>query len=96
MAGKKLLRKSPVDPEDTLGVKIALSHTVSEINEFLSFTQKFKMAAKNGGKTFLGGKSPADSANTLRVKNFVKNPLSRPVSEINAFVFYTEIQDGEQ
>ena len=44
----------PADSVDTLGVKnfveIALYCTVSEINEFLRFTQKFKMAAKNGGK----------------------------------------------
>ena len=32
-------------------VKIALSHSVSEINSFLCLTQKFKMAAKSGGKT---------------------------------------------
>ena len=31
-------------------IKIAISQTVSKINEFLRFTQKFKMAAKNGGK----------------------------------------------
>ena len=31
-------------------MKIALSQTVSKINAFLRFTQKFKMAAKNGGK----------------------------------------------
>ena len=31
-------------------VKIAQSHTVSEINSILHFTQKFKMATKNGGK----------------------------------------------
>ena len=50
--------KSPVDSADTLGVKnfdeIALSHTVSGINAFLHFTQKFKMAAKYGGKTIFG------------------------------------------
>ena len=44
--------KSTVDPADSLWVKyfveIALSHTVSEINVFLCFTQKFKMAIKNG------------------------------------------------
>ena len=48
--------KSPVGFKDTLWVKhfveIALSHSVSEINTFLHFTQKFKMAAKSGGKTF--------------------------------------------
>ena len=44
----------PVDSADTLWVKnfveIALSRSVSEINMFLHFTQKFKLAAKSGGK----------------------------------------------
>ena len=31
-------------------VEIALSHFISEINVFLHFTQKFKMAAKSGGE----------------------------------------------
>ena len=65
-----------VDSVYTLRVKnfveIALCHTISEINIFLHFTQKFKMAAKSGGK----------SPNTLRVKNFVEIALSRTVSEI--------------
>ena len=43
MAGKRFLRKSPVDCADTLWVKnfieIALSRTVSEINAFFHFTQ---------------------------------------------------------
>ena len=42
----------------TLRVKnctdLAVYRTVSEINAFLNFTQKFKMANKNGGKRFLG------------------------------------------
>ena len=51
-------KKSPVDFADTLWVKnfveIALSRSVSEKNVFLRLTQKFKMAAKNGGgKQFL-------------------------------------------
>ena len=33
-------------------VKIALSRINSEIKAFLRFTQKFKMAAMNGGKIF--------------------------------------------
>ena len=49
--------KLPVGTADTLWVKnfikIALSRTISEISVFLSFTQKFKMAAKNGGKIVL-------------------------------------------
>ena len=52
MAQKQFWEKSPVDSADTLGVKtldkIVLSCTVSEINAFICFTQKFKMAAKNG------------------------------------------------
>ena len=44
----------PVDSTDTLWVKnfveIALSRSVFEINTFLHFKQKFKMAAKSGGK----------------------------------------------
>ena len=47
--------KSPVDSADTLWVKYfvesTLSRTVIETNEFLHFMQKFKMVAKNGGKT---------------------------------------------
>ena len=50
--------KSPVDSADTVrgknSVKITISRTVLEINVFLHFTQKFKMAAKNGRKTIFG------------------------------------------
>ena len=46
--------KSPVDSADTLRVKnfveIALSHSIIEINMFWHLRQKFKMAAKSGGK----------------------------------------------
>ena len=49
--------KSPVDSADILGVKsfieITLAHSVPEIDTFFWFTQKFKMAAKSGGKQFL-------------------------------------------
>ena len=48
-------QKLPVDFADTLRVKnfveIALPRSVSEINMFFCLTQKFKMAAKSGGKT---------------------------------------------
>ena len=47
-------KKLPVDSADTLRVKIfvdiALSRSISKINVFLHLTQKFKMAAKSGGK----------------------------------------------
>ena len=45
------------------------------------------MAAKSGGKKI-------ESADTLRVKNFVKKFLHCFVSKINTF--YVEIQDGRQ
>ena len=69
--------------------KIILSHTVTEINVFVHFTQKFKMAPKMTGKHFLE-KSPADSADTLWVKNFLKIPLSHTVSKINVFLHFTQ------
>ena len=41
--------------------------------------------------------SSIDSADTLRVKNFIEISLYHSVSETNAFfLFYTEIQDGRQ
>ena len=59
MAEKPFLgKKLPDNSVDTLGVKIFgkidLSHTVSEINAFVCFTQKFAMATQNGGKTIFG------------------------------------------
>ena len=51
-------KKSRVDSADTLGVKnvvkISLSRTVSEINMFLHFMEKFKMPIRMAGKLFLG------------------------------------------
>ena len=56
--------KSPVDSADNPQVKsfmeIALSRSVSKINGFLRFTQKFKMAAKSSGKTIFPKKYSAD------------------------------------
>ena len=56
---------------------------------FSCFTQKFKMTAKNGEKMIFGGKSPVDLADTLWIKNLVKN-LSHTISEINAFLRFTQ------
>ena len=54
-------KKTPLDSADTLRIKnfveIALSLSVSEINTFLCFTQKLKMAAKSGRKTIFAKKS---------------------------------------
>ena len=50
--------KSPVESENTWGGKniaeIGLFQTISEINAFLCFMQKFKMSAKNGGIMIFG------------------------------------------
>ena len=60
--GKQFCNIFPVDSADTLRVKnfveIALAYPFSEINTFLHFTQKLKMAAKSGGKTIFE-KSPS-------------------------------------
>ena len=53
---------------------------------FLRSTQKFKMTAND----FCEEKFPVDSADTLRIKNFVKIALSHSVSEINAFLRLTQ------
>ena len=54
---KTIFGKSPVESADGLWVKnfieIVLSRTVSKINTILHFTQRFKMATKNG-KRFRG------------------------------------------
>ena len=93
MAGSDFGEKSPVDSADTMRVKNSsksLSHTLSEINTFLHFTQKFKMMAKNGGKMFFCEKSPVDSADTMGVKNVIEITLLHTVSEINAFLCFTQ------
>ena len=53
--------------------EITLSHIVSKINVFLRvFTQKFKMAAKSGGKTIFS----RQLTRTMWVKNFDEIALS--------------------
>ena len=48
------------------------------------------MVTKNVRKTFLGEKSPDDSAHTLGVINFTEIALSHTVSEITAFLRFTQ------
>ena len=50
---------------------------------------------KMAGKRFRG-KSPVDSPYILWFENFFEIALSCTVSEIRAFAFYAEIQDGHQ
>ena len=91
MAGKRFLVKKcqytlqiPCGSKNV--VEIALSRTVFEINMFWRFTQKSKMATKNGRKMIFA----VDSGDTLWVKNFVEFALSCTLSEINAFLCFTE------
>ena len=86
-------KMSPVHSADTLWVQnfveIALSHTVSKMNVLLRFMQKFKRAAKSGGKAIFVKKSPVDSAYILWLYHA---PFPRQVF----LTFHAEIQDGRQ
>ena len=90
----------PVDSADTLQVKkfdeIALSHSVSEINTFLHFTKKFKMAAKSGGENDFSEKSPVDSKYPVGQKFHRNCSISLRFRDKRAFAFKAEIQDGRQ
>ena len=69
-------------------VKIALSGTISKINAFLCFTQKFKMATKSGGKIIFE-KSRQYTLLTpggQKTKNFDEITLSHTILEINVFL----------
>ena len=59
-------------------------------NHVLNFTENFKMAAQNGGKTILCKNWHTSLWITPGVKNFVKN-RSHTVSEINADVFLLHV-----
>ena len=52
--------------------------------------QKFKMAAKNGGKMIYGKCHQLTLLTPLRVKNFDEIVLSHTVSEINAFICFMQ------
>ena len=59
---------------------------------FPRFMQKFKMATKSGMKMIFGKSrqfGPVDSADNLRVKNFMEIAPSRSISEINGFLRFT-------
>ena len=94
MAGKYFWQKLADDSVCSLRVKnfieISLSRTISEINVFLHFMQKFKMATKRGMKMNFWQTVADDSVNTLQVKNFVEITLSLTISEINAFLHFKQ------
>ena len=63
---------------------------------FLWLKQKFKMATKNGRKSFFGTQWQMTVYNPVMPKIF-EISLSHTIYEINCpLVFYTEIQDGCQ
>ena len=71
--------------------KIALSRIVSEINAFLHLMQKFKMATKNGGKMIIGKSHQLTLLiPSLGVKNFDQIDVSHTISQINAFLRFTQ------
>ena len=74
--------------------EIALCYTVSKINAFFHFTQKFMMAAKNDDKKMFG-KSWQITLNILGVKNLIKIAISRSVSDIlKIFIFIVKKNCG--
>ena len=94
-------KMSSVHSADTLRVQnfveIALSHTVSKMSVLLRFTQKFKRAAKSGGKAIFVKKSPVDSAYILWDKNFCQNrSITHRFRDKCVLTFHAEIQDGHQ
>ena len=78
-------------------VKIALAHSISEINGILHFTQKFKMAAKSGGKKRFLQKLASRLCRYPVGPKFRQNcSSSLCFRDKCVFAFYTEIQDGRQ
>ena len=80
---------SSVDSHDTMWVKnfvkIAPSHTVSEINVFLRFYTEIQDGHQKWWKNDFWEKLPVDSTDILRVKNFIELTISHTISQINQF-----------
>ena len=93
-------QNSPLDSADALQIKnfveIVLSHTVSKINAFLHFTQKFKTAAKNDGKTIFGKSRQYIPQIACGSKISLKSLYLAPFPREMGFAFYAEIQNGRQ
>ena len=75
---------------DLLIAEIALSCTVTKIISFLHFMQKFNMAAKKWRENDFWQNIADDTVYTLGVKNFVEMAVSHTISEINAFLHFTQ------
>ena len=72
---------------------MALSRTVSKINEFLHFTQKFKMVTKNGRKTIFGKSRQLTLLIPWRSKIRQNHSISHRFPDKCVLA---EIQDGRQ
>ena len=77
-------------------VEIALSRSISEINTFLRLTQKFKMAAKIGGKTFLQKVASRLCIYPVGQKFCQNRSISLHFQDKRVFAFNAEIQDDHQ
>ena len=71
-------------------IEIVLSRTVSAINVFLRFMQKFKIGRQKSQENYFWERWADDSTDTLGIKNFIKIALSHTVSEINVFLRFTQ------
>ena len=72
------------DSVDTLWIKNFGPQCVFDINTFLLFIQKFKMAAKNGEKTIFRKCHQLTLQIACEKKKLIKITLSYTVYEINA------------
>ena len=93
--------KTPVDYADTIEIKIfveiALTHTVSEMNAFLDFTQKFKLTNKKWRENDFWGKVASTIYRYPVGQKFRRNHcILHHFQDKCIFAFYTEIQDGHQ
>ena len=93
MAGKCFVERVPDDSVHTLWAKkfhrnCSILHCFQD-NEFLYFTQTFKMAAKNGGKMIFDKNCQIPLLIAWGPKILSKS-LYLAVSEINAFLRFTQ------
>ena len=78
--GFTTLQRYPMGQKFRQNCSISHGFPDTGVYVFCNFCEKFKNSEK----------PPVDSADTRRVKNFVKITLSRSISEINAFLRLTQ------
>ena len=94
VAGKRFLRKVASRLcKYPVGQKFCRNRPISlrfQDKRIFLFNRNSRWPPKVTGKYFFCEIMPVDSADTLWVKNFVEIPLSRSVSEINTFLYFTQ------